>query len=123
MVMINTMQEIVDLDGKPIEEKTGQNLTLGRVMSNALMQPARPGKEDEKGRDEVLDYKLALRLRDPEAAQPVMLSVKEAAYLIEKVKGMGHRLVTAQVTLALDPPEKDESGEEKPERSKPRAVR
>lgn len=125
MVMINTMQELVDLDGKPIPESKEQNLTLGRVMSNALMQPQQRGNPNDPkdtDTDAVAHYQLALKLRDAKAVQPVMIGVKEAALLIKMVTAMGHKLFTAQVCLALDPPEKE--GEEAPkERSKPRAVK
>lgn len=125
MVMINTTQDIVDLDGKPIPETPEQNLTFGRVMSNALMQSSRraPNESQESDDDAVLHYQLALRLRDPKAVQPVAVSLKEAGLIMKMVTAMGHKLVTAQIRLALDPPDKDEGASEKAkERSKPRAV-
>jgi hypothetical protein len=121
MIMINTTQEIIDLDGKPIPENAEQNLTFGRVMSNAVMQPLRSaqGQPQESDVDALAHYQLALRLRNPEAAQPVMVSIPEAAMILKMVNAMGHKLITAQIKLALDPPEKIEGIE----RAKSRSVK
>lgn len=118
MVMVNTTQELVDLDGNKIAESETQNLTLGRAMSNALMGAkqhaqimaqlgSHGGPKLNWTESQAYDaYELALRLRNPKAEQPVQLQNAEVRLILDASLIVSNSVVFGQIKKAIDPPTK-----------------
>ncbi len=96
---INTKMEILDLAEKAIPTETeGVNLTLGMVLTGALM--TQPQGETPDGAMSVKKLNLALRMQN---SDEVEVSVKEMEMLMELV-GKGYMpLVAGRAIHMLDP--------------------